>query len=74
MYPSTAEATRTVIKQADRFMFRTERPRLVAFTAFDKAGKWIARDDSLWVGAEEPTEVAVAAELAGLEMLEGSAR
>jgi hypothetical protein len=55
-------------------MFRTERPRLVAFTAFDKAGKWIARDDSLWVGAEEPTEVAVAAELAGLEMLEGSAR
>jgi hypothetical protein len=74
VYPSTAEATRTVIKQADRFMFRTERPRLLAFTAFDKAGKWIARDDSLWVGAEEPTEVAVAAELAGFEMLEGSAR
>lgn len=74
VYPSTADAARTVNKQADRYLFRTDRPRLVAFAAFDKNGKWVARDEALWVGAQAPHEFAVAAELDGLEILEGSTR
>jgi hypothetical protein len=74
VYPSTAEASRMVTRQADSYLFRTERPRLVAFTAFDKNGKWIAADDTLWVGAEVPGERALPAELEGLEIFEGSRR
>jgi hypothetical protein len=74
VYPSTADASRMVTRQADRYLFRTERPRLVAFTAFDKNGKWIAADDSLWVGAEVPGERALPAELEGLQIFERSAR
>jgi hypothetical protein len=74
VYPSTADAARMVVRQADRYLFRTERPRLVAFTAFDKNGKWVARDDQLWVGAEEPGEIALPAALEGLEIFEGSTR
>jgi hypothetical protein len=74
VYPSTADASRMVNKQADRYLFRTERGRLVAFTAFDKAGKWVARDAALWVGAIEPTESALPSQLQGFEMFEGSAR
>ena len=74
VYPSTAEASRMVVRQADRYLFRTERPRLFAFTAFDKNGKWVARDDALWVGVEEPGERALPAALEGLEIFEGSIR
>jgi hypothetical protein len=74
VYPSTAEASRMVNKQADRYIFRTERERLVAFTAFDKAGKWVARDAALWVGARQPTDSELPSELAGFELLEERAR
>jgi hypothetical protein len=74
VYPSTADASRMVNKQADRYIFRTERERVVAFTAFDKNGKWVARDEALWVGAIEPTDTELPSELAGFEMLEGSTR
>jgi hypothetical protein len=74
VYPSTSDAARMVIRQADRYLFRTERPRLVAFTAFDKNGKWVAKDEALWVGAEEPGEMVLRAELEGLEIFEGSTR
>jgi hypothetical protein len=74
VYPSTSDAARMVTRQADLHLFRTERPRLVAFTAFDRQGKWVARDDALWVGAEEPSGTGVPAELEGFELLEEPAR
>jgi hypothetical protein len=74
VYPSTSDAARMVVRQADRYLFRTERHRLVAFTAFDKNGKWVAKDEALWVRAEEPGEMVLPAELEGLEIFEGSTR
>jgi hypothetical protein len=41
VYLCTADATRTVTREADRNIFRDDRPRLVAITAFDKRGTWI---------------------------------
>jgi hypothetical protein len=41
VYLCTADATRMVTREADKLLFRDDRPRLVAVTAFDKRGAWI---------------------------------
>jgi hypothetical protein len=41
VYFCTADADRVVTIEADRFIFRTERPRLVSTIAFDKRGHWL---------------------------------
>jgi hypothetical protein len=74
VYACTADAARTVSREADRFVFRTERQRLVAFTAFDKLGRWVAGDDDLWVGAHQPEGILAPAPLAGFDLFEGSPR
>lgn len=41
IYLCTADATRAVRREADKLIFRDDRPRLVTITAFDKRGAWI---------------------------------
>jgi hypothetical protein len=41
VYLCTADATRTVTREADKLLFRDDRARLVTVTAFDKRGSWI---------------------------------
>ncbi|MBM7470528.1 hypothetical protein [Subtercola frigoramans] len=43
-YFCTADAARIVDREADKFIFRTERHKLTAVTAFDVKGHWIAGD------------------------------
>ncbi|MCI4658280.1 hypothetical protein [Cryobacterium zhongshanensis] len=47
VYFCTADAYRVVSREADRFIFRTERPRLVSTIAFDKRGHWIGSQSDL---------------------------
>jgi hypothetical protein len=74
VYACTSDAARTVSHEADRFVFRTERERLVSFTAFDKLGRWIASDDALWHGQVLAPAVPRPAQLDGLDVFEGSGR
>ncbi|TFB97672.1 MULTISPECIES: hypothetical protein [unclassified Cryobacterium] len=46
-YYCTADADRVVSREADRFIFRTERQRLVSTIAFDERGHWIGNSLSL---------------------------
>ncbi|CAN5352982.1 hypothetical protein BH11ACT2_BH11ACT2_03380 [soil metagenome] len=41
VYLCTADATRVVAREADKLLFRVNRPRLVTITAFDRRGSWI---------------------------------
>ncbi|MDY7542668.1 MULTISPECIES: hypothetical protein [unclassified Cryobacterium] len=52
VYFCTADAYRVVSREADRFIFRTERPRLVATIAFDKRGHWIGSQSDLVTPAQ----------------------
>lgn len=75
VYACTSDAARTVAREADRYMFRTERERLVSFTGFDKLGRWVARDDALWVGKTlPPVSTSKPAQLEGMDVFEGSVR
>ena len=75
VYACTSDAARTVAREADRHMFRTERERLVSFTGFDKLGRWVASDDALWVGKViPPVSAAKPTQLEGLDVFEGSNR
>ena len=48
VYLGTAEATRIVASQADKFIFRDQRPRLVTLPTFDVRGRWIGSETRLW--------------------------
>jgi hypothetical protein len=48
VYVCTEAAARTVEREADRWLFRDIRPRLVTLPAVDGHGRWIASDDALW--------------------------
>jgi len=61
VYLGTAEATRVVASQADKFIFRDQRPRLVTLPTFDVRGRWVGREAQLWDTMPEP--VAAAGEL-----------
>jgi hypothetical protein len=63
VYLGTADAIRTVHRQADRYIFRTERERLVGLPVFESRGSWKGDDDRLWSGVREP--LPQPAELAG---------
>lgn len=65
-YLCTADAARLVSKQADRFIFRTERPKLHVLSAFDKQGRWVGSEDELWSTEPTPT-VSLTPQLSGLE-------
>jgi hypothetical protein len=41
VYLCTADANRTVTREADKLLFRDDRPLLVTITAFNKRGVWI---------------------------------
>ena len=73
-YLGTADALGAVMRQADRFMFRTERDRLVGVPVFDSRGIWKGDDSRLWAGAPQPTVQTVPAELTGLDRFDGAAR
>jgi hypothetical protein len=47
-YLCTPDAARVVAREADKYIFRTERPRLVTVNVFDRHGKWVSPDLSLW--------------------------
>jgi hypothetical protein len=44
VYVCTPEVARTVAREADRFVFRDQRPRLVTLGALTAQGKWIDAD------------------------------
>ncbi|MCU1410510.1 MAG: hypothetical protein JWR04_1217 [Rhodoglobus sp.] len=48
VYLCTADVARTVSREADRFIFRDDRSRLITLTVFDQQGKWIGGDHDLW--------------------------
>ncbi|RXZ72778.1 hypothetical protein [Agromyces albus] len=54
VYLCTADAARVVAREADRFIFRTERDRLVTLPVLDARGKWVGDDAGLWGDAPEP--------------------
>lgn len=65
-YLCTADAAKLVIKQADRFIFRTERAKLLTLSVFDKRGRWTGEDDALWSGEVVPG-VSFSPQLSGLD-------
>jgi hypothetical protein len=56
VYLCTADATRMVTREADKLLFRDDRPRLIAITAFDKRGAWIDQS-GLFPEVWEPTPI-----------------
>lgn len=54
IYLGTAEATRVVASQADKFIFRDQRPRFVTLSTFDVRGRWVGREAQLWDTMPEP--------------------
>lgn len=70
VYACTSDAARTVECEADRFMFRELRPRLVCLTAFDKRGSFIASDDNLWTRQAKSLGREFSGELIGIEARE----
>jgi hypothetical protein len=73
-YLGTGDAIRTVVRQADRFMFRTERDRLVGIPVFDSRGIWKGDDPRLWAGAPQPGAHAVPSELPGMNVFDEAPR
>ena len=54
VYLGTSDATRVVAKEADRLIFRDQRPRLVTLATFDVRGRWVGRESQLWDTMPEP--------------------
>lgn len=54
VYLGTPDATRVVAREADRFIFRDQRPRLVTLSTFDVRGRWVGRESQLWDTMPEP--------------------
>ncbi|WP_411721631.1 hypothetical protein [Mycetocola sp.] len=65
-YLYIADSARLVSKQADRYIFRTERPKLQALGPFDKQGRWVGDEDALWSTEVTPV-VSLTLQLSGLE-------
>jgi hypothetical protein len=63
VYLGTADATRIVASQADKFIFRDQRPRLVTLSTFDVRGRWVGRESQLWDTMPEPVHVEGSLEL-----------
>lgn len=59
VYVCTKDAARAVAAEADKFVFRDLRHRLVTLPVFDVKGKWIGDDTDLWDGATVPVTSAV---------------
>ncbi|TPW78407.1 hypothetical protein [Schumannella sp. 10F1B-5-1] len=49
VYLATPASARLVVKEADRWLFRDLRPRLVAVPVMDARGAWTGDDDAAWV-------------------------
>jgi hypothetical protein len=45
VYLCTVDATRMVTREANKHIFRDDRPKLITITAFDKRGRWIDESD-----------------------------
>ena len=60
VYLCTPEAERVVAREADRFIFRTERPRLVTLPVLDARGRWVGDDNAPWDDTAEPASGSVA--------------
>ncbi|MEF2977196.1 hypothetical protein [Subtercola sp. YIM 133946] len=57
-YYCTADAERIVNREADKYVFRTERHRLLAVAAFDVQGHWISGDDGIELAqSKEPSKL-----------------
>jgi hypothetical protein len=54
VYLGTPEATRVVSDQANKFIFRDQRPRLVTLSTFDVRGRWVGSESRLWDTMPEP--------------------
>jgi len=67
-YFCTADADRAIKREADKFIFRTERQRLVSLHAFDVRGRWVEADVGLGHGAAESGGASIATELDGADM------
>lgn len=48
VYLCTREVAGAVSREADKFIFREQRDRLVTFPVFDPQGKWTGSDSELW--------------------------
>lgn len=59
VYLCTRDAARAVSREADKFIFRDQRHRLVTLPVFNQQGKWIGGDTELWDGAPEPVDNSV---------------
>ena len=54
VYLCTPDAARAVAREADKFIFRDQRHRLVTLPVFNVQGKWVGNDADLWDGVQEP--------------------
>jgi hypothetical protein len=63
VYACTPAAARTVAREADRYVFRDLRPRIVTAGVFDPRGAWIADAEALWGDVREPEPVMAQAPL-----------
>lgn len=50
VYLCTEEVARAVDREADKFLFREQRSKLVTLPALDGQGKWIGSNSQLWEG------------------------
>jgi hypothetical protein len=48
VYLGTPDATRAILREADRHLFRDLRPRLIAVPVFDLRALWSGADDAPW--------------------------
>lgn len=63
VYACTPQAARTVAREADRYVFRDLRPRIVTVPVLDVHGGWTGHDDSLWAYVPEAEPVMMQAPL-----------
>lgn len=63
VYACSPSAARTVSREADRYVFRDLRSRVVTAAVFDPRGVWIGADDALWSAATELEPMMVQAPL-----------
>ncbi|MEQ1735418.1 MAG: hypothetical protein ABL886_03175 [Rhodoglobus sp.] len=63
VYACTPNAARVVSREADQYLFRDLRTRLITGAVFDARGTWTGHQDALWVGVPEPEPVMVQAPL-----------
>ena len=74
VYAGTAEAIRTVEREADKYIFRTERARLIGVPVFESRGTWKGDDPRFWDTAPEPSPQIRPLQLPGWDELESARR